>query len=87
MIGAMALDFRPFDDGAQACRTEGSESSSSYSCSFSRTQRAISRATTMLGDHVAGEHEEAERLWQKYRAVFYPKGEIPPYAIYVVNLK
>ena len=43
--------------------------------------------TAMLGGHVAGEHEEAERLWQKYRAALYPKGEIPPYVIYVVNVR
>ena len=40
----------------------------------------------MLGGHVAGEHEEAGRLWLKYRTAFYPNGEIPPNVVYVVNL-
>src|SRR5712692_3491079 len=42
--------------------------------------------TAMLGGHVAGEHEEAGRLWLKYRTAFYPNGEIPPNVVYVVNL-
>jgi len=42
--------------------------------------------TAMLGAQVAGEHEEAGRLWLKYRAAFYPNGEIPPQVAYVVNL-
>jgi len=42
--------------------------------------------TAMLGAHVAREHEEAGRLWLKYRAAFYPSGGIPPHVAYVVNL-
>jgi len=42
--------------------------------------------TAMLGAHVAGQHEEADRLWLKYRTAFYPQGEIPPHVVYVVNL-
>jgi hypothetical protein len=42
--------------------------------------------TAMLGGHVAGEHEEADRLWRSYGRTFYPHGEIPPHVLYVVNL-
>jgi len=42
--------------------------------------------TAMLGGHVAGEHEEADRLWRSYGRTFYPRGEIPPHVLYVVNL-
>ena len=42
--------------------------------------------TAMLGGHVSGEHEEAGRLWLKYRTAFYPNGEIPLNVVYVVNL-
>ena len=43
--------------------------------------------TAMLGAHVAGEHEEAQRLWRNYGAALYPEGKIPPHVIYVANLK
>jgi spermidine synthase len=43
--------------------------------------------TAMLGGHAAGEHEEADRLWQTYRKAFYPGGAIPPHVVYVSNLR
>jgi predicted methyltransferase len=43
--------------------------------------------TAMLGAHAAGEHEEVQRLWKIYGRVFYPKGEIPPYLIYLAGLR
>jgi hypothetical protein len=42
--------------------------------------------TAMLGAYSAGEHEEARRLWKTYGITFYPRGEIPPYMVYLVNL-
>jgi spermidine synthase len=44
-------------------------------------------ATAMLGAHAAGEHEEARRLWKSYWSTFYPRGEIPPYLVYLANLQ
>ena len=41
--------------------------------------------TAMLGAHAAGEHEEAQRLWKAYGKTFYPRGEIPPYMVYLAN--
>jgi hypothetical protein len=43
--------------------------------------------TAMLGGHAAGEHVEADRLWQTYRKAFYPGGAIPPHVVYVSNLR
>jgi len=43
--------------------------------------------TAMLGAHSAGEHEEAGRLWKSYGSTFYPRGEIPPYMVYLANLQ
>jgi hypothetical protein len=43
--------------------------------------------TAMLGGHAAGEHGEADRLWQTYRKAFYPSGAIPPHMVYVSNLR
>jgi hypothetical protein len=43
--------------------------------------------TAMLGAHVAGEKEEAHRLWRAYSAALYPRGVIPPHVIYVSNLE
>jgi hypothetical protein len=41
----------------------------------------------MLGAHAAGEHEEAQRLWKDYRSALFPGGEIPPYVVYLTNLR
>jgi spermidine synthase len=41
----------------------------------------------MLGAHVAGEAEEARRLWRAYSPALYPRGVIPPHVIYVSNLE
>jgi hypothetical protein len=41
----------------------------------------------MLGAQVAGEHEEAQRLWRAYGSTLYPGGAIPPHVAYVANLK
>jgi len=43
--------------------------------------------TAMLGGHAAGEHGEADRLWQTYGKAFYPGGAIPPHVVYVANLR
>jgi len=43
--------------------------------------------TAMLGGHVAGEHEEAARIWKTYGGGFYPSGAIPPYVVFVANLR
>ena len=43
--------------------------------------------TAMLGGHAAGEHGEADRLWQTYGKVFYPSGTIPSSVVYVANLR
>ena len=43
--------------------------------------------TAMLGAQAGGEHEEAQRLWKEYRSVFYPGGDIPPYLVYLANLR
>src|SRR5712691_9482615 len=43
--------------------------------------------TAMLGAYAAGEHEEGLRLWKTYRSTFYPRGEIPPYMVYLANLQ
>lgn len=43
--------------------------------------------TAMLGGHVAGEHDEAGRIWKTYGGAFYPGGAIPPEVIYVANLR
>ena len=43
--------------------------------------------TAMLGAYAAGEHEEGLRLWKTYRSTFYPRGEIPPYMVYLINLQ
>jgi predicted methyltransferase len=42
--------------------------------------------TAMLGAQVAGEHEEALRIWRKYGTALHPGGAIPPHVVYVVNL-
>jgi len=42
-------------------------------------------ATAMLGAHAVGEHEEGRQLWERYRNTFYPRGEIPPYMVYLAN--
>jgi len=42
--------------------------------------------TAMLGAQVAGEHQEAQRIWRAYGTALYPGGVIPPYVIYVANL-
>src|SRR5712671_4122804 len=41
--------------------------------------------TAMLGGHAAGEHGEADRLWQTYGKALY-RGAIPPSVVYVANL-
>ncbi len=43
-------------------------------------------ATAMLGAQAAGEHEEARRLWSSYGNTLYPR-EIPPYVVYLANLR
>jgi len=43
--------------------------------------------TAMLGAQVAGEREEAHRIWRAYGSALFPRGAIPPHVIYVVNLK
>ena len=43
--------------------------------------------TAMLGAYAAGEHEEGRRLWKTYGSTFYPRGEIPPYMVYLTNLQ
>ena len=43
--------------------------------------------TAMLGGHAAGEHEEADRLWQTYGKALYRGGAIPPHVVYVSNLR
>jgi hypothetical protein len=43
--------------------------------------------TAMLGAHAAGEHEEAGRLWKSYGRTFYPRQDIPPYVVYLANLR
>jgi len=43
--------------------------------------------TAMLGGHASGEHEEADRLWGQYRKALYPRNDIPPYVLYLVNLR
>jgi hypothetical protein len=42
--------------------------------------------TAMLGAQVAGEHEEARRIWRAYSKALYPEGVIPPHVVYVANL-
>ena len=42
--------------------------------------------TAMLGAQVAGEPEEAQRIWRAYATALYPGGVIPPHVIYVANL-
>ncbi|MGH6692273.1 MAG: hypothetical protein ACREF4_16510, partial [Gammaproteobacteria bacterium] len=42
--------------------------------------------TAILGARVAGEAEQAHRLWRAYGAALYPGGVIPPQVIYVNNL-
>jgi predicted membrane-bound spermidine synthase len=42
--------------------------------------------TAMLGAQVAGENEEALRIWRSYGTALYPGGAIPPHVVYVVNL-
>jgi predicted membrane-bound spermidine synthase len=44
-------------------------------------------STAMLGAHAAGEHEEARRLWAAYGNKLYPRGDIPPQAVYLANLR
>ncbi|MGH8634203.1 MAG: hypothetical protein ACRET7_08730, partial [Burkholderiales bacterium] len=43
--------------------------------------------TAMLGAHVAGEHEEAQRIWRVYGTALYSGGAIPRHVAYVANLK
>jgi hypothetical protein len=43
--------------------------------------------TAMLGAYAAGEHEVGLRLWKTYGNPFYPRGEIPPYMVYLTNLQ
>jgi hypothetical protein len=40
----------------------------------------------MLGAQVAGDPEEAQRIWRAYATALYPGGVIPPHVIYVANL-
>jgi predicted membrane-bound spermidine synthase len=41
----------------------------------------------MLGAHIAGEKQEANRLWGAYGSALYPHGAMPPYVAYVNNLE
>jgi hypothetical protein len=43
--------------------------------------------TAMLGAYSSGELEEGRRLWKIYGGTFYPRGEIPPYMVYLANLQ
>jgi spermidine synthase len=43
--------------------------------------------TAMLGGQLAGEQDEADRLWRSYGRTFYPRGDIPPHVLYVVGLR
>jgi hypothetical protein len=42
--------------------------------------------TAMLGGHVSGRHEEAQRLWSAHRSALYPDGVVAPYVTYIANL-
>jgi len=44
-------------------------------------------STALLGAHAAGEHAEAQEIWSRYSRAFYPGGDMPPYVIYLANLK
>ncbi|HUL92152.1 MAG TPA: fused MFS/spermidine synthase [Burkholderiales bacterium] len=44
-------------------------------------------STALLGAHAAGEHSQAGDLWQRYGRVLYPRGDLPPYLVYLANLK
>jgi hypothetical protein len=41
--------------------------------------------TALLGATAAGEHAEAQKLWQTYGKLFYPGGDMPLYVYYLVN--
>jgi predicted membrane-bound spermidine synthase len=41
----------------------------------------------LLGAQVAGEHEDAQRIWRAHVNVLFRGGVIPPHMVYVVNLK
>jgi hypothetical protein len=42
--------------------------------------------TAMLGGHVSGQHEEAQRLWSAHRGALYPGGAAPQHVTYIANL-
>jgi predicted membrane-bound spermidine synthase len=42
--------------------------------------------TAMLGARAAGEQEEVRRLWTSYGNALFPRGDIPPYVVYLINL-
>jgi hypothetical protein len=44
-------------------------------------------STALLGAHAAGEHAEAQEIWSRYSRALYPRGDMPPYVIYLANLK
>lgn len=44
-------------------------------------------STALLGAHAAGEHAEAQEIWSRYSRAFYPRGDMPPYVVYLANLK
>jgi hypothetical protein len=41
----------------------------------------------MLGARAGGDHAEAQRLWKEYRNAFFPGDDIPPYLVYLTNLR
>jgi predicted membrane-bound spermidine synthase len=41
--------------------------------------------TAMLGAQAAGEHEEAQRIWNAYGNALYPGGVTPPHVVYLAN--
>jgi len=43
--------------------------------------------TALLGARVAGEHDEADRIWGAYSKTLYRSDLIPPHVVYVANLK
>jgi predicted membrane-bound spermidine synthase len=43
-------------------------------------------STAMLGAQASGNHAEAQNLWARYVRAFYPKGDIPPYMVYLADL-
>jgi predicted membrane-bound spermidine synthase len=43
--------------------------------------------TALVGGHVAGERDEANRVWQTYRKALYPSDALPPHLVYILNAR